>query len=116
MSVNGLAGCQLAAGKLGRRRKRAGVASRRVIRCAHLDAESRGRRQTCIYVFLGPAQERIKKRVYKTRDLARADVFDYIEMFYDPTRRHTHLGGVRLSTKPWKVQCLHAFKRMSISE
>ena len=45
-------------------------------------------------------KERIKKRVYKTRDLARADVFDYIEMFYNPKRRHTHLGGV--SPRPSK--------------
>jgi transposase InsO family protein len=35
-----------------------------------------------------------KKRDYKTRDLARADIFDYTEMFYNPTRRHTHLGGI----------------------
>jgi len=35
-----------------------------------------------------------KKRVYKTRDLARADVFDYIESFYNRTRRHQHIGGV----------------------
>jgi putative transposase len=39
-------------------------------------------------------KERMKKRVYKTRDLARADIFDYIEMFYNPTLRHTHLGGI----------------------
>ena len=39
-------------------------------------------------------KERIKKRVYKTRDLARADVFDYIESFYNRTRRHQHIGGV----------------------
>jgi transposase InsO family protein len=24
----------------------------------------------------------------------RADVFDHIEMFYNPRRRHSHLGGV----------------------
>ncbi|HEE1197327.1 IS3 family transposase, partial [Klebsiella pneumoniae] len=28
------------------------------------------------------------------RDLARADVFDYIEVFYNRTRRHSHPGGV----------------------
>ncbi len=39
-------------------------------------------------------KERIKRRVYKTRDLARADVFDYIEAFYNRTRRHSHIGGV----------------------
>ena len=38
--------------------------------------------------------ERIKKRIYKTRELARADIFDYIEMFYNRVRRHSHLGGM----------------------
>lgn len=28
------------------------------------------------------------------RDLARADIFDYIEVFYNRARRHSHLGGV----------------------
>lgn len=44
--------------------------------------------------FSSLKKERIKKRVYKTRDLARADVFDYIEIFYNPTRWTFHLGGV----------------------
>lgn len=44
--------------------------------------------------FSSLKKERIKKRVYKTRDLARADIFDYIEAFYNRTRRHGHLGGV----------------------
>ena len=44
--------------------------------------------------FSSLKKERIKKRDYKTRDLARADIFDYTEMFYNPTRRHTHLGGI----------------------
>tara|TARA_R100001377_G_scaffold85293_1_gene71293 strand:+ start:4649 stop:5443 length:795 start_codon:yes stop_codon:yes gene_type:complete len=44
--------------------------------------------------FSSLKKERIKKRIYKTRDLARADIFIYIEMFYNPTRRHSHLGGV----------------------
>ena len=39
-------------------------------------------------------KERIRKRIYKTRKLARADVFDYIEVFYNRTRRHSHLGGI----------------------
>ena len=29
-----------------------------------------------------------------SRDLARADIFDYIEAFYNRTRRHSHLGGI----------------------
>lgn len=44
--------------------------------------------------FSSLKKERVRKRVYKTRDLARADVFDYIEVFYNRSRRHSHLGGV----------------------
>jgi putative transposase len=32
------------------------------------------------------------RRTYRTRDQARADVFDYVERFYNPTRRHSTLG------------------------
>jgi transposase InsO family protein len=34
-------------------------------------------------IFSSLKKERIKRRIYKTRDLARADVFDYIELFYN---------------------------------
>ncbi|PIW60367.1 IS3 family transposase [Shewanella sp. CG12_big_fil_rev_8_21_14_0_65_47_15] len=33
-------------------------------------------------------RERIKRKVYSTRDEARSDVFDYIEMFYNSKRKH----------------------------
>jgi putative transposase len=36
--------------------------------------------------------ERIGKKVYRSRDQARADVFDYIERFYNPIRRHSTIG------------------------
>ena len=36
--------------------------------------------------------ERVARKTYRTRDQARADVFDYIERFYNPTRRHSTLG------------------------
>ncbi|MCM0018741.1 MAG: integrase core domain-containing protein, partial [Tagaea sp.] len=36
--------------------------------------------------------ERVDRKVYRTRDKARADVFDYIERFYNPRRRHSTLG------------------------
>ncbi len=39
-------------------------------------------------------KERVRQRIYKTRELARADFFDYIEVFYTRTRRHSHLGGL----------------------
>jgi putative transposase len=44
--------------------------------------------------FSSLKKERIRKQVYRTRDLAKADVFDYIEGFYNRRRRHSHLGGV----------------------
>lgn len=37
-------------------------------------------------------RERIRRRTYKTRTEARQDVFDYIEMFYNPTRKHVRNG------------------------
>ncbi|WP_420866530.1 IS3 family transposase [Aeromonas bestiarum] len=39
-------------------------------------------------------RERIKRRIYPTRDEARSDVFDYIEMFYNPIRRHVSNDGL----------------------
>jgi putative transposase len=36
--------------------------------------------------------ERTARRTYRTRDEARADVFDYVERFYNPRRRHSTLG------------------------
>jgi putative transposase len=39
-------------------------------------------------------KERIKKHIYRNRDLATNDVSDYIESFYNRKRRHQHLGGV----------------------
>ena len=36
--------------------------------------------------------ERTASKTYRTRDQAKADVFDYIECFYNPKRRHSTLG------------------------
>ena len=44
--------------------------------------------------FSSLKKERIKKHIYKTRDLATEAIADYIEAFYNRTRRHTHVGGV----------------------
>lgn len=44
--------------------------------------------------FSSLKKERIKKRIYKSREIATADVSDYIESFYNQTRRHSYLGGV----------------------
>jgi len=37
-------------------------------------------------------RERIRRRTYKTREDTRRDVFDYIEMFYNPKRKHARNG------------------------
>ena len=37
-------------------------------------------------------RERIRRRTYPTREAARQDVFEYIEMFYNPKRKHTNNG------------------------
>jgi putative transposase len=39
-------------------------------------------------------KERIKRRIYPTRAAAASDVFDYIEMFYNPIRRHGSAGDL----------------------
>jgi putative transposase len=36
--------------------------------------------------------ERVNRRVYATRNEAKADVFDYVERFYNPRRRHSTHG------------------------
>src|ERR1043165_2435913 len=36
--------------------------------------------------------ERTGRKTYRTRDEARADVFDYIELFYNAKRRHSTIG------------------------
>ncbi len=44
--------------------------------------------------FSSLKKERVRKRVYRNHEEARADLFDYIEMFYNPKRRHSHIGDV----------------------
>ena len=61
---------------------------------AHGHVCSMSRRGNChdnapVESFFGLLKrERIRRRIYPTKDAARADVFDYIEMFYNPKRRH----------------------------
>ena len=44
--------------------------------------------------FSSLKKECIKKKIYRTRDLAKTEISNYIESFYNPRRRHSHLGGV----------------------
>ena len=47
-------------------------------------------------------RERIRRRIYKDREEARRDVFDYIELFYNPKRRHGYCN--RLSPIDYERQ------------
>lgn len=42
--------------------------------------------------FSSLKKERIGRKIYRTREEARADIFDYIEVFYNRIRRHSYLG------------------------
>jgi putative transposase len=42
--------------------------------------------------FSSLKRERIRRRTYKTREEARQDVFDCIEMFYNPVRKQVRNG------------------------
>jgi transposase InsO family protein len=42
--------------------------------------------------FEAPAPNRNARKLNRTRDEARADVFDYIELFYNRKRRHSTIG------------------------
>lgn len=42
--------------------------------------------------FSNLKKEKIRRKIYKTREQARQEIFHYIEMFYNPKRRHTNNG------------------------
>lgn len=44
--------------------------------------------------FSSLKKEQIKKRIYTTREIATAEIYEYIELFYNRTRRHSHLSRV----------------------
>jgi len=60
--------------------------------------------------FSSLKKERIKKQIYKNRELALNDVADYIDRFYNRTRRHSHLGGV----SPEQFEAAHKPRRKSV--
>ena len=53
-------------------------------------------------------RERIRRKTYATREQARADVFDYIEFFYNPKRKHGRNGMLSPvdfeQQQNWKLQ------------
>lgn len=55
-------------------------------------------------------RERIKRRIYTDREEARRDVFDYIEMFYNPKRRH----GYNNRLSPVEFERRHFMRQESV--
>lgn len=60
--------------------------------------------------FSSLKKERIKKHIYRTRSLALTDVAEYIDAFYNPTRRHGHLGGL----SPDQFEAAHRSRRRGV--
>lgn len=55
-------------------------------------------------------RERIRRQIYSTRDAAKADAFNYIEMFYNPKRRHGTAGD----TSPVEFERRHSQRLKSV--
>jgi putative transposase len=53
-------------------------------------------------------RERIRRKIYADLEEARQDIFDYIELFYNPVRRHGYIN--RLSPVNYEKQY---FERLS---
>ena len=68
---------------------------RRSLEPSSIGLEPMAPRRTTVHGSLSSLKtERTNRKVYRTRDEARADVFDYIERFYNPRRRHSKLGYI----------------------
>jgi putative transposase len=57
--------------------------------------------------FSSLKKERIKKLIYKNRELATKDIEDYIVAFYNCVGRHSHLGGL----SPEQFEAAHKRRR-----
>ena len=45
--------------------------------------------------FFAAFKKRVTQRkIYATREDAKTEIFHFIEMFYNPVKRHSHTGGV----------------------
>jgi putative transposase len=60
--------------------------------------------------FSSLKKERIKKQIYKNRELAITEVADDIDTFYNRTRRHSHLGGL----SPEQFEATHKPRRQGL--
>jgi putative transposase len=65
------------------------------------DAYDNAACESCISTL---KREWIKRHRYRSRDQARLSIFQYIETFYNPRRRHSALGGI--SPDEYERRCL----------
>jgi putative transposase len=56
--------------------------------------------------FCSLKKEKIRRYIFRTRQEAKADIFDYIEVFYNRARRHQHLGNI--SPQAFESQTMRA--------
>lgn len=56
--------------------------------------------------FSSLKKEKIRRYIFRTRQEAKADIFDYIEVFYNRARRHQHLGNI--SPEAFESQTMRA--------
>ena len=52
----------------------------------------------------------IRKKIYTTRDEAKTEIFNFIEMFYNPKKRHSHTGGI----SPAKFEEAYFLERQTV--
>ncbi len=58
-------------------------------------------------------RERIKRKIYSTRNAAKLDIFNYIEMFYNTKRQHGFNGG--LPPAKYEQQCFNEADRRLVN-
>ena len=45
-------------------------------------------------MLLSTTSQKIRRYIFKTREEARAEIFDYIEVFYNRARRHQQVENI----------------------
>lgn len=61
--------------------------------------------------FFATFKKRVtRKKIYTTRDEAKAEIFNFIEMFYNPIKRHSHTSGI----SPAKFEEAYFLKQQTV--
>jgi len=58
-------------------------------------------------------KECVRKHIFKTREEAKRKIFEYIEMFYNPRRRHSYLDY--LSPNNFEIKYYSDIKKQEVS-